>query len=123
MFYPDTPQGLEAIMECLKQQMSHDRGWHWPLPYDHVGEHGAVFMLGITHQGHTYYAGDIITGYVCDELGHNDHDWTIEKPGVVVWDDEASGLYPFIKLTCWRTDLENLAVLGNIYEHPHLMKK
>jgi hypothetical protein len=63
------------------------------------------------------YEGDII-----------EYNWSDEQDGgheisPVEWSLACTGFYPFINEIRWRYDLENVKIIGNIYEHPELVRK
>ena len=72
--------------------------------------------------GKEIYEGDIITGNTSYENGNDDYDWTNENPCVVQWHEKATGFFPLTLNSRWRCDLENIEVIGNIYEHAELFK-
>lgn len=66
------------------------------------------------------YEGDIVQ---CDIYEREQYDdWYSGKPIEVKWDSDASGFFPFNKGSQWRSGCENIELLGNIYEHPNLLK-
>ncbi|WP_028547222.1 YopX family protein [Paenibacillus taiwanensis] len=69
------------------------------------------------------YEGDILEWIEPIRSEHGDIEDYEHCRGVVEWDNERSG---FI-VRCangneWLDDLMNITVIGNIYEHPHLLK-
>lgn len=72
--------------------------------------------------GKDIFEGDVITGNTSYERSSDEAEWTKEKPCVVLWSERCAGFYPFIMNNRWRCDVENIEVIGNIYENPELNK-
>ena len=120
MFYD-----VDGVFECLKQQIAFDRKLRLPIPYDHIGLHGAAFMqcTGLRDKnGKEIYEGDIVDAWVSR--------WPDSKTrGVVVWNthcgafqiqyEGAFGNNPTDFIHNWHF----FEVIGNIYEHPHLIEQ
>lgn len=140
MFYD-----LENVMECLKQQMAFDAGARFPIPYDHVGEHGAAFMqfTGLLDKnGKEIYEGDIVRVLYTDWKSKDEDDprtldqymKDIATTGYVAWDDYSTGWIIKVKSPMSMNDDGTVMssiihgphgyreVIGNIYESPHLLK-
>lgn len=112
MFY-----NLEQVMECLKQQMAHDAGLPLPIPYDHVGRHGAAFMqfTGLKDkEGKEIYEGDCLR----DRIG---------RVRVVAWIDTQgrwgimNGDTTYYSLT--QTEANDNEKIGDVYSNPELLKQ
>lgn len=72
---------IEAVVECLKQQMLFDSGSDSPFAYDHVGE-GNIFQrwTGINdNNGNLIYEGDIMQHYAFDEGDYFEVEWLDEQ--------------------------------------------
>ena len=67
--------------------------------------------------GKEIYEGDIV---ICDVTEREIYDE--EFRGVVRWSDRASGFYPFIRASQWRSIVDNVEVIGNIHEYPELLE-
>jgi uncharacterized phage protein (TIGR01671 family) len=129
MFYD-----LENVMECLKQQMAFNEGLKLPIPYDHVGLHGAAFLqltgLVDTTTGKDIYAGDIISvRYASRNYETGDSELTSPAIGVVDWNEHSTGWVVRCKspmsvsedgtvMTSIICDGGEREVLGNIHENP-----
>lgn len=71
--------------------------------------------------GKEIYEGDILTGYTSFEMDNDEREWTKENPCKVEWLENHAGFYPFTLNARWRCDVENIEVIGNIYENPALL--
>lgn len=114
MFY-----GVEEVMACLVQQIAFDAGLKFPIPYDHIGLHGASFMqfTGLLDKnGKEIYEGDIIK-WAFVNTGELDDD-DVYYTEVVEWNDCGFFLEGGAPLTVAIDDCE---VIGNIHQNPELL--
>lgn len=112
MFY-----GIKEVMACLVQQISFDNGLKLPIPYDHVGLHGASFMqfTGIFDKnGKEIYEGDIIRY----GLYETETEAAIEYTEAVefITGQFECGTAPLYAVVDWGAD-----VIGNIHENHSLL--
>lgn len=131
MFYD-----LQNVMECLKQQMSFNGNGELlhqereqsqtpdikpaiPLPYDHVGLHGAAFLqfAGLHDKnGNEIYEGDICwtyehgVGNLLRVVEFRDGSFVFTHPHALT-----------TELRGWKTDY--MEVKGDIYRNPELLQK
>lgn len=119
MFYD-----LENVFECLKQQCSFDAGFSLPVPYDHVGLHGASFMqfTGLRDKnGVEIYEGDVFLHnnrrfYIV--FSENRFMFVARLCGTGAGTKNASNWRDL----CWVNNVSKyIEVIGNIYEHPELL--
>lgn len=128
MVYPDNYENINAIYECLEQQVCFDENLPI-LPYDHIGN-GLVFMqcTGLKDQnGKLIYEGDIVK-MINTEVN-------FEQVRLVVFKDCAfqfnlpNSMQIDKPLYCWAINYLNhykhidLEVIGNIYENPELLEE
>lgn len=66
--------------------------------------------------GKEIYEGDIVIGNTSYERESDEYEWTQEEPCIVKWYDKCAGFFPFVLNVRWRCDLEDIEVIGNIYE-------
>ena len=118
MVEPTNWQNLDAIYECIVQQICFDNDIA-PLPYDHIGN-GLVFMqcTGLKDKnGKLIYEGDIlkqpdgIIDYVCWSDGCYIHNGT----AITNYDTCYQG-------DAWAKEVNTHEVIGNIYENPELLE-
>jgi len=70
-------------------------------------------------KGVEIYEGDIVTCNIYEREVFDEH--YSGTPLKVVYDENSCGFYPFIKGSQWRSNIENVEVIGNIFEHPNLL--
>lgn len=78
----------------------------------HTGEHNAVIKFGEYHQDGSggEYLGSVCIGFYAEAINKNATDeWGVRK---VMEFEETASLY----------DFPQIEVIGNIHEHPHLLK-
>lgn len=121
MVEPKNWQNVDAIFECLKQQVCFDENIS-PLPYDHIGN-GLVFMqcTGLKDKnGKLIYEGDIVKykdevydlciGRIKKDNAHYELQYyTGEK-------------YGWFSHILFKQYIKNIEVIGNIYENPKLLE-
>lgn len=109
MFYKS-----DNVINCLRQQIDFNEGIKFG--YDHTGLHGSVFMqfTGMKDKnGKEIYEGDLLKTWRSVGRGYKEN--YIED---VHFSEITARWYPLdITVT------EKCEVLGNIYEHPHLVEK
>lgn len=71
--------------------------------------------------GKEIYEGDIITCQIYERENFDEYNSYI--PIKVSWNEKSSGFFPFDKASQWRSSVEEVEVLGNIYEQPELLTK
>lgn len=136
MVEPKNWQNVDGMYECIKQQVCFDEDIP-PIPYDHIGRNGLVFMqcTGLKDKnGKLIYEGDILDLYVSSkklyryevkyEIGSFmlvSQDEIFDFPNV--WNDN---VYPLSQLYYEYQNEENCIdeceIIGNIYENPELLK-
>ena len=136
MVEPKNWQNVDGMYECIKQQVCFDEDIP-PIPYDHIGRNGLVFMqcTGLKDKnGKLIYEGDILDLYVSSkklyryevkyEIGSFmlvSQDEIFDFPNV--WNDY---VYPLSQLYYEYQNEENCIdeceIIGNIYENPELLK-
>lgn len=111
MVEPENWQNVDGIYECIKQQVCFDEDIA-PLPYDHMGN-GLVFMLctGLKDKnGKLIYEGDILKD-------------KYEALHPISWN--VKGFYEadtFAVAGFYNAILEDMEVIGNIYENKSLLE-
>lgn len=138
MVEPKNWQNVDGIYECIKQQVCFDEDIP-PIPYDHIGRNGLVFMqcTGLKDKnGKLIYEGDIVS----DKSNHI---------RVVVWEQDCFK-YPALKTSRYfhrpisnqleerkiglrgkltfqdpigKCDKKQFEVIGNIYKNPELIER
>lgn len=136
MVEPKNWQNVDGTYECIKQQVCFDEDIP-PIPYDHIGRNGLVFMqcTGLKDKnGKLIYEGDILDLYVSSkklyryevkyEIGSFmlvSQDEIFDFPNV--WND---CVYPLSQLYYEYQNEENCIdeceIIGNVYENPELLK-
>lgn len=71
--------------------------------------------------GKDIYEGDIVRCSIFEGEQFDEHYSGI--PVEVEWMDKSGGFYPFIIASGWRSSVEDVELLGNIHEHPDLLKR
>lgn len=70
--------------------------------------------------GKDIYEGDIVRCSIFEREQFDEH-----YSGIAVevkWMDKSGGFYPFVIASGWRSSVEDVELLGNIYENPELLK-
>jgi uncharacterized phage protein (TIGR01671 family) len=136
MVEPKNWQNVDGMYECIKQQVCFDEDIP-PIPYDHIGRNGLVFMqcTGLKDKnGKLIYEGDILDLYVSSkklyryevkyEIGSFmlvSQDEIFDFPNV--WNDN---VYPLSQLYYEYQNeedcIDECEIIGNIYENPELLK-
>lgn len=127
MVEPTNYQNVNAIYECLEQQVCFDENIQG-IQYNHIGD-GLVFMqcTGLKDKnGKLIYEGDILFEKCINVIYPNGKFW------VVKWNDKHAEFYIDLinpVITAYSTNKWHLArhdldyeVVGNIYENPELLE-
>lgn len=65
---------------------------------------------------------DIYEGYIVKFTVESEQDG-FEGVEEVKWDDRVAGFWPFVREACWRTDVKNVEIIGDIYQNPELLEE
>lgn len=136
MVEPKNWQNVDGMYECIKQQVCFDEDIP-PIPYDHIGRNGLVFMqcTGLKDKnGKLIYEGDILDLYVSSkklyryEVKYEIGSFMLVSQDEIfdfinVWNDN---VYPLSQLYFEYQNEENCIdeceIIGNVYENPELLK-
>lgn len=123
MVEPKNWQNVDGIYECIKQQVCFDEDIP-PIPYDHIGRNGLVFMqcTGLKDKN-----GKLI--YEADIVKYKDEVYGL-CIGRIKWDNAHYELQYytgekygwFSHILCLK-HIKNMEVIGNIYENPELIER
>ena len=69
--------------------------------------------------GKEIYECDIITCKIYERENFDEYYSNI--PLKVSWDDNSAGFFPFTKASQWRSSVEDIIIIGNIYENSELI--
>jgi len=93
------------------------------LPLEYKESHVLMQYTGLHDKNSKeIYEGDIVTGYTSFEQPNDEIEWSKETPAIVEWHKKMCGFYPFYLNARWRCDVEEIEVIGNIYENPELIE-
>ena len=116
MVEPKNWQNVDGIYECIKQQVCFDEDIP-PIPYDHIGRNGLVFMqcTGLKDKnGKLIYEGDICK-YKFEEID--------EQKAIIYFNKELCSFLAKPLNDFQYTRINNCEVIGNIYENPELLEQ
>lgn len=121
MVEPKNWQNVDGTYECIKQQVCFDEDIQ-PIPYDHIGRNGLVFMqcTGLKDKnGKLIYEGDILRNTLTNKYASVA--WHNTGAGYV-WSKTIPNSYLYEFGALFRV-FGKYEVIGNIYENPELLEQ